>query len=137
MSQLQPGPTATNPDELCEWKEANGPLYCPYCGHRDPVVELLDTDSRPREVLTCPKCGQSDEFLHPPFGAVLPLLGLGLSMSRAQFLAPWQARPRGLRRWPFAARLVNRISHRPRQTVQTWGWKGQDWPHLDGGRRRA
>lgn len=133
MTQQQgPGPTTINPDELHQWQEANGPLYCPHCGHRVPVVELLDTDTRPREVLTCPKCSQSDEFLHPPFGAVLPLLGLGLSMSRAQFLAPWQARPQGLRRWPFAARLVNRISgHRPRQTLQTWGYEGQNWSYPD------
>lgn len=109
--------------DVQEWLENNGPLFCPRCG-APAQVELLDTDRQPRECLRC-DCGEAMEFEHPPFGAVLPLMGVGFRMARHQSLAPWQAAPSGVRRWPRLARLVARP---PRQIMVRWTWKGWQPP---------
>jgi hypothetical protein len=108
-----------------DWLVHNGPLYCPRCGEL-AQVELLDTDTRPCEALSC-DCGEGMQFVHPPFGAVLPLLGVGLIMARSASLAPWRARPSGVRRWPRLARL---LAPRPQQTRESWTWEEADWPPI-------
>ena len=81
----------TDPAELRQWLDANGPLACPRCNSDAVQVELLDTDTQPHEVFKCKACGHKADFLHPRFGTKMDYAeNLSFQLERHSFLAPWQ-----------------------------------------------